>query len=306
MAWKQLEPTSTHLTILVLSSFLIIYALFSLFIRNRLHLSEPPLAALVGIIFGPAGANILRPVEWGMDDGFTQELTRIVLGVQCFAVGVELPRTFFRKHWKSVAMLLGPVMTFGWLICALFIWLLFDTGIPTALVISACLTPTDPVLAASILSNSQFSTRVPTRIKHILSAESGCNDGISFPFLYVGLSILTGATAADGLKQYFLITLLWQCTLGIIIGFVIGDIAYRLLRYSDGKGMVGQASYLVFYLLLALFCVGVASTLGVDVSFSMFAYTVCRKRAHNEQTGVPFFYRDSSKDHWVPIAAYNR
>jgi hypothetical protein len=49
MAWSQLEPTGPHLTYLVLTSFLIVYALFSLMIRNRLHLSEPPLATLFGI-----------------------------------------------------------------------------------------------------------------------------------------------------------------------------------------------------------------------------------------------------------------
>jgi NhaP-type Na+/H+ or K+/H+ antiporter len=73
MAWKQLEPTGPHLTYLLLSSFLIIYALFSSFIRNRLHLSEPPLAMLVGIIFGPRGANFLTPVQWGFGDNVVQE-----------------------------------------------------------------------------------------------------------------------------------------------------------------------------------------------------------------------------------------
>lgn len=72
-------------------------------------------------------------------------------------------------------------MTFGWLVTAGFAMLLFKTSFPTALIIGACLTPTDPVLASSILSNSQFSNRVPKRIKDMLSAESGCNDGTSFP-----------------------------------------------------------------------------------------------------------------------------
>jgi NhaP-type Na+/H+ or K+/H+ antiporter len=71
--WKQLEPTPPHLTYLVLSSFLIAYALFSSFIRNRLHLSEPPLATLVGIAFGPKGAGALDPVKWGLGDDIVME-----------------------------------------------------------------------------------------------------------------------------------------------------------------------------------------------------------------------------------------
>jgi len=50
MAWSQLEPTGPHVTYVFLSFFLILYALFSLMIRNRLHLSEPPLATLFGIV----------------------------------------------------------------------------------------------------------------------------------------------------------------------------------------------------------------------------------------------------------------
>lgn len=71
--WKQLEPSAPHLTYLILSAFLIAYALFSSFIRNRLHLSEPPLATLVGIAFGPKGAGLLDPEGWGLGDDIVME-----------------------------------------------------------------------------------------------------------------------------------------------------------------------------------------------------------------------------------------
>jgi NhaP-type Na+/H+ or K+/H+ antiporter len=61
-----------------------------------------------------------------------------------------------------------------------------------------------------------------------------------------------------------LITILWQCALGTLLGCTTGYFANHLLRYCDSKKYVGRASYLVFYLLLAIFSCGVASTLGVD------------------------------------------
>ncbi|KAF2706455.1 Na/H antiporter-like protein [Pleomassaria siparia CBS 279.74] len=264
MAWSQLEPTPAHLTYLVLTSFLIVYALFSVLIRNRLHLSEPPLATIWGIIIGPRGLNVLTPYKWGFSDDIVQEFTRIVVGVQCFAVGLELPEHYFKGKWKDIAILLGPVMTVGWVVCAAFIGIMFDTDIATALIISACLTPTDPVLAASVLANSQFSTRVPKRIRDLLSAESGCNDGVSFPFLYVGLSILTRSTVAGAVQKWFFITILYQCVLGTLIGLVIGYVGNRIYTFSNRREMIGRASYLAFYFLLAIFSVGLASTLGVD------------------------------------------
>lgn len=217
-----------------------------------------------GCLIGPKGFGVLKPYEWGLGDSIIQETTRLIVGIQCFAVGLELPERFFRKKWRALLVLLGPVMTYGWLICALFIQLIFHTDFPTALTISACLTPTDPVLAASVLSNSQFSTRVPKRIRDLLSAESGCNDGVSFPFLFFGLSLLTRSTAGGVLKKWFLVTILYQCTLGVIIGIILGHMFNRIYRFSHKREMMGRASYLTFYLLLAIFSIGVASTLGVD------------------------------------------
>ena len=264
MAWSVIEATPPHLTYLILSAFLILYALFSSFIRNRLHLSEPPLATLLGIIIGPNVLNIVDPRAWGLEDSITQELARVVVGVQVFTVGVDLPKAYFNRHWKSVGMMLGPVMVFGWLIVALFVYLLLGTDIPTALIVSACLTPTDPVLAASVLSNSQFSNRVPRRLKHMLSAESGCNDGVSFPFLYAGIFALTAGSAGDGIKEWILETILYQCVLGLAMGAFIGVLANRVLRFSYGNGYIDDSSFLVFYILLAIFSVGVGSTLGSD------------------------------------------
>ncbi|KAK4959053.1 hypothetical protein LTR10_003852 [Elasticomyces elasticus] len=281
MVWEVIEATPAHLTYLLLSTFLISYTLFALFIRNRLHLSEPPIALLFGILLGPrvlgwlspnfCGVNGCQGKEmdqsgggWGWGDDIIQESTRIIVGIQVFAIGVELPKYYASRHWKSVAMLLGPVMTFGWLVCAGFVALLFKTDLATSLTVAACLTPTDPVLAASILSNSQFSTRVPKRIKDMLSAESGCNDGISFPFLYVGVQALISSSAGEAVKEWFLVTILWQCVFGTFIGFVIGTTFNRVLRFSDARQYIDSPGFTVFYLLLAILCVGVGSTLGSD------------------------------------------
>jgi sodium/hydrogen antiporter len=276
MVWSELEPNEPHLTYIILSAFLIFYALFSLLIRNRLHLSEPPLALAVGIIFGPKCAGVLYPAQWGLNDTFMQEFTRIVLCIQVFVIGIELPTGYLgfkqgRKHWASLAVLLGPVMAFGWVMCAALIRGILRVDFRVALVISACLTPTDPVLASSVLANSQFSSRVPRRIRNLLSAESGCNDGTSFPYLFIGLYLVTSSSFSEGVKEWFCITLLWQCIFGIVLGFVIGLGFNRILRLVHAKHFIGRASYLVFYLLLAIFIAGVSSSLGTDdflVAFS--------------------------------------
>lgn len=188
----------------------------------------------------------------------------MIVGIQVFVVAVQLPKVYFSRHWRSVAMMLGPIMTVGWVVCAAFCMLIFGTDLATSMVVAACLTPTDPVLAASILSNSQFSDRVPKRLKDMLSAESGCNDGISFPFLYIGLFVLTQPTTGLAIKDWFLITILWQCVFGVTIGLIIGVFFNKVLRFSENRGYIDRSGLIVFYLLLAIFSVGVGSTLGSD------------------------------------------
>jgi hypothetical protein len=54
----------------------------------------------------------------------TLELTRVVLAIGVFAIGVELPKAYMRKHWKSLMFLLAPVMTY---VCAFPLSARFDS-----------------------------------------------------------------------------------------------------------------------------------------------------------------------------------
>lgn len=263
---QYIEPTTIHLTYLLLSTFLLFYALLSSPIRNNLHLSEPPLATLLGIAFGPKGAKFLNPRRWGIVDSVTQEATRVIVGLQVFTVGVELPKNYLSKkdHAISVAMMLGPVMTFSWLITAGFVYWILHINFRTALIIAACLAPTDPVLAASVLAESRFAHRVPARIRHMLSAESGCNDGVSFPFLYIGILLINKPTFSQAIEEWFLGTILWQCLLGTLVGLGVGKFFNFALKQASRRENISAPAFLVFYFLLAIFCVGVGSSLGVD------------------------------------------
>ncbi len=271
MAWPEIDAQTSHLSYLLLSFFLILYALFSELIRNRAHLSEPPLATLAGIAFGPRGLTVLNPFSWGWEDNITMELTRVVVSVQVFAVGIDLPAGFVKRHWKGLAVLLGPNMIAGWLISTLIVYLLLNTSVTTAFIVAACLTPTDPVLSASVLGEARFSQRIPKRIRHILAAESGCNDGSAYPFLYAGLFAALSNSVGEGVKHWFLDVIIWQCGVGAMVGIVIGLAANKALRFSEARGFVQEATLFVFYFLLAILCVGVGSTLGLDDFLVSFA-----------------------------------
>lgn len=85
------------------------------------------MALLTGIILGPAVLGWLNPNSckeqgctdqphnavggWGWGDDVLMEVTRVILGIQVFAIGVELPKYYGSRHGRSVGMLLGKFFT---------------------------------------------------------------------------------------------------------------------------------------------------------------------------------------------------
>ena len=267
MAWDHLSINKPHLVYIILGGFTTLFMLCSSVIKERLYIGEATVATLCGIIFGPHAADLIDPRSWGNVDFITLEFSRIVLVVQCFAVGVELPKAYMERHWRSVVLLLIPVMTFGWLITSLFIWGLFNSHVNwlDSLCIAACVTATDPVLASSVVGKGKFAKRVPKHLRDLLSAESGCNDGMAFPFVYLALYLIRYRPDANKVAFHWVCyTILYECLFGALYGVIIGYIARRAVRYAHEKDLIDRESFLVFYFVLALWCAGSGSMLGMD------------------------------------------
>ncbi|KAK8076292.1 Na(+)/H(+) antiporter [Apiospora phragmitis] len=266
MTWDHLSVTKSHLVYIILGGFTSLFMLCSTIIKERMYIGEATVATLCGLIFGPHAANLINPQTWGNTDEVTLEFSRIVLVVQCFAVGVELPKFYMEKHWRSVILLLLPVMTFGWLITSLFIWWLIPPlNWLESLCVAACVTATDPVLASSVVGKGKFAKRVPKHLRDLLSAESGCNDGMAFPFIYLALYLIQEHLDARETTYHWIVyTILYECVFGAIYGFLVGYIARHGIKYAEKRDLIDRESFLVFYFVLALFCAGSGSILGVD------------------------------------------
>jgi len=266
MAWEQLAIDKPHVAYLIIGGFTSLFMLCSLFVKEKLYIGEATIATICGIIFGPHAANLIDPGTWGNTDKITLELSRIVLVVQCFAIGVELPKAYMERHWRSVTFLLVPVMTFGWLITSLFIWwMVVPLNWLESLAVAACVTATDPVLASSVVGKGKFAKRVPKHLRDLLSAESGCNDGMAFPFIYLSLYLIRYRPhASEVAYHWFCFTVLYECLFGAVYGVLIGYIGRHAIKWADSRGLIDRESFLVFYFVLALFCAGSGSLLGLD------------------------------------------
>lgn len=89
------------------------FGYFSLFIKDKIFLSEPFLATLFGVAIGPVWGGLFDAnLTFGVENTtkIILEVSRLILGIQCLAAGVQSPGNFVFRQRVSLAMLLGPVM----------------------------------------------------------------------------------------------------------------------------------------------------------------------------------------------------
>ncbi|KAL6302845.1 Sodium/hydrogen exchanger family-domain-containing protein [Sparassis latifolia] len=277
MRFHPFQTTTPHIAYAVLGGFVVIFGMLSLFIREKLYMGEALLAFLFGIIIGPYGANIFNPRGWGGGNPDTVntivlEFTRVVLAIGVFAIGVELPKQYMKRHWKSLFFLLCPVMTWGWFVSAGLIYALIPgLNFLSSLAVAACLTPTDPILAAAVIGGKYADKHVPAHLRHLLAAESGCNDGAAFPFLFIALYLTLDSTTGRAIEDWFLVLWLYQVMLGVVLGALIGFGFRHLMKFCERKDLIDRQSYVAQYVSLAILTIGVCTLLGSDDLLAAFS-----------------------------------
>ncbi|KAH9935576.1 Sodium/hydrogen exchanger family-domain-containing protein [Fomitopsis serialis] len=273
MGEELLQVTDPSLSYIILGGFVVIFSMVSLLVKEKLYINEVVLGTAFGIIIGPYCANAFDPRSWGdHTNAITLEVMRVVLAIGLFAIGVELPQSYMADHAKSLLVMVVPTMAFGWIVVATVIYLLFPSyNYISALVIAACLTPTDPIISAAIVGGKFALTHVPPNLRRILSAESAANDGLAYPFLSISIYLTLESSRGTAIGKWFLIGWLYEVILGTVLGAVLGILFCRLMKISYRKGFIDRESYVAQYLSLALFTIGIVSTLGSDDLLAAFA-----------------------------------
>ena len=99
------------------------------------------------------------------------------------------------------------------------------------------------ILAAAVVGGKFAQKHVPSHIRHLISAESGCNDGAAFPFLYLGIFLtLNPNDTGKAIGEWFYDAWLFEVALGIVLGGVIGFTARKLMKFSDRRGFFDRQS----------------------------------------------------------------
>ena len=214
-------------------------------IAHRSFLSLTATFVLAGFLLGDGGLGILEVDPRGE---FVHDLAIVALIVILFRDGLEVETEMLQTAWRLPLRKLVVAMPLTCVIIALAAHALTNLGWAECFLIGALLSPTDPVLSSSVVTNP----RVPRIVRHSLNLESGLNDGLALPAV---LAFMAVAADREGFVWWQFV--LQDVTLGFAFGLGMGLLAAALMPRSPAI----PAHQLSLYALGAAF-----ATYGVTVA----------------------------------------
>jgi NhaP-type Na+/H+ or K+/H+ antiporter len=205
-----------EIALLVLGGLLMTGALISGLVR-RSFLSLAALFVLAGFVLGEGGLEVL---DFRARSEFVHDLAVIALVVILFRDGLEVEAEMLQREWHLPfrKLALGMPITGAIVACGAH-WIVGLDWLASAL-LGALLSPTDPVLSSSVVTNP----RVPRLVRHSLNLESGLNDGLALPAV---LAFTAALADREGFVWWQFV--LQDVTLGFAFGFVLAWIAAKLM-----------------------------------------------------------------------------
>jgi sodium/hydrogen antiporter len=189
-------------------------------LAHRSFLSLTAVFVVAGFVLGEGGFGVL-----GFDprSAFVHDLATVALIVILFRDGLEVEAEMLQTAWRLPARKLIVAMPLTAVIVAVATKLLVGLDWTAAFLVGSLLSPTDPVLSSSVVTNP----RVPRVVRHSLNLESGLNDGLALPAV---LAFAAALSQSRGFVWWHFV--LQDVLLGFAFGIGLGLVAARALPRS--------------------------------------------------------------------------
>lgn len=232
---------------------------------RELPFSAPLLALVAGLLIGPVG---LGAAELPADQHHrvVEIATELLLAVALMGIALRYPRWTARARLAPVTLLLVLVMPLMAVTTSVLAGTTLSLSVGLAAAVGAALTPTDPVLASSVVTGEPAERDIPARLRQLLSLESGANDGLALPLALAAGALAVSTSAWAGLGRG-LAEVLWGALLGGALGLAAGKLMHRERRERD----MDPASVTLFAIVLAVAVLGTVSLAGGNGVLGVFA-----------------------------------
>ena len=246
----------------IVTSLILLYGIFAKKIEQT-PISGPIIFLVVGLIIGPMGLDLLGQ---GFDITSYKLLAELALALVLFT---DASKTDFSTLRSNIALptrllLIGLPLTIilGYVTGKFFFPEL--TWIELALLASV-LAPTDAALGEPVVNNKS----VPAKIRSSLNVESGLNDGIVVPIVFLLLAMYSAQNSevsnADAITLF-----IEEIGIGIVVGAVIAYGASKLIILSLKRQWLEESWRPMLIIAIAISCFTLAQ--GIHGSGFIAAY----------------------------------
>jgi sodium/hydrogen antiporter len=252
-----------YVSLAAVGGLLLLLGLLGGLLKERTPVSEPLIALIAGVLVGPAALGLLNLADLGNQTLILEEAALLTLGVALVGVALRLPVGYSSSNWRLLFVLLGIVMPLMWIVGGLLAYLIVGVPFWVAVLIGAIVTPTDPVVASSIVAGGVAERNLPARLRHAISSESGFNDGLALPFVVLPVLVLT-EPPGEVLGHWLTHTVLLEIVVGAALAALMGYAAGKTLRWAERKETMERTSLLTISLALSLSVLGVTELLHLN------------------------------------------
>ena len=244
-----------YLDLAILALFILGYSLVAGRVE-RTWVSGPIVFTLFGLLIGPVGLDLL---SFKADGETIRTLAELTLALVLFTDAASADMAVLRRTETLPARLLlvGLPVTillgFGVGVLLIEQLSLFEVAL-----LATMLAPTDAALGKAVVTNEA----VPDAIRQGLNVESGLNDGICVPILYVFLDLAMGRTGEGGTWQLAIVLVVKEIGIGLAVGLVLTTLAGLLLKFARRHQWLTPTWIQVPVVALAFGCFAVAQFLG--------------------------------------------
>jgi NhaP-type Na+/H+ or K+/H+ antiporter len=239
----------------VLAAFAMVYSVLGPRIEQT-WISGPIIFTAVGLILGPFGFQLLSADK---DPELLMVLAELTLALVLFtdAAGTNLGvlRRFRALPIRLLGIGLPLTILLGYGVGEVMFTELSVFGVA---LLATMLAPTDAALGKAVVTNEA----VPDPIRQGLNVESGLNDGICVPIIFLFLTLATGDLGDRSATETALVLFTKVIGIGLVCGVVLTLIAVWILKLANRRDWLSPTWTKITVLALAFACFGAAQALG--------------------------------------------
>lgn len=248
----------------IIAIFAFLYSLLAARLE-RTWFSGPVVFISFGLLFGPVGFGFL---QLDVTSEVLRTLAELTLAIVLFndaaSANIRVLKSSF--HIPERLLLIGLPLTI--VLGAGIGFLLFDElTMYEVIILSIMLAATDAALGQAVITN----LAVPARLREGLNVESGLNDGLCVPFLFLFIALALDTAGSGGGAELAFHLVAEEIGIGLAVGVSLTAIAGWMIKQSTSREWLSETWREITVITLAFSCFALAQSWGGSGFIAAFA-----------------------------------